>query len=378
MSSHLLSPPVWIDQPAQLKRLVDKLAGQKRIAVDTESNSLYAYREQVCLIQFSTVSKDYLVDPLALDDLGPLAPIFADPGIEKVFHAAEYDVICLRRDFGYAFANLFDTMQAARILGYKAVGLNTLLELKFDVSLDKRYQKANWGARPLPPAQVDYARFDTHYLLKLRDLLYAELGESGRWNLAEEDFERACETPENNAPRNNNGCASWERAAKQHDLTHRQETILKTLYDSREQIAERMDRPPFKVIDDKRLLAIAQTLPRSLNDLKAVGVSERQLRYAGQSLLEAVNEGEIAPLVSRHRNERPSDDYITRVEALKSWRKAQARKMGVESDVILPRAYIYAIARDNPNSKDQLESVLGTPSWRLSKYSSQILDVLRE
>ena len=104
--------------------MVADLSAQSRIAVDTESNSLHAYREQVCLIQFSTPEKDYVVDPLALEDLSPLAPIFSNPKIEKIFHAAEYDLICLRRDFGFKFANLFDTMHAARVLGYPFVGLD--------------------------------------------------------------------------------------------------------------------------------------------------------------------------------------------------------------------------------------------------------------
>ena len=110
---------------------MDDLVTQSRVAVDTESNSLHAFREQVCLVQFSTTNADYLVDPLALRDLSLLAPIFSDPKIEKIFHAAEYDLICLRRDFHFTFANLFDTMQAARVLGYPAVGLDRLLGDKF-------------------------------------------------------------------------------------------------------------------------------------------------------------------------------------------------------------------------------------------------------
>ena len=117
MSAGKLPQPTLVTKPSQLKRLADKLAKQPVVAVDTESNSLYAYQEQVCLVQFSIPGTDYLVDPLVLLDLEPLRPIFADPGIEKVFHAAEYDVICLKRDFEFTFGGLFDTMVAARILG---------------------------------------------------------------------------------------------------------------------------------------------------------------------------------------------------------------------------------------------------------------------
>src|SRR5512135_3627377 len=138
-----MSDPVWIERPAALARLLDSLLQEPIIGVDTESNSLFAYQEQVCLIQFSTEMEDYLVDPLVLNNLSVLEPVFASPAIEKVFHAGEYDLICLKRDFGFTFNNLFDTMLAARILGRPAIGLAAILEEEFGLQLDKRYQRAN-------------------------------------------------------------------------------------------------------------------------------------------------------------------------------------------------------------------------------------------
>jgi hypothetical protein len=82
----------------------------------------------VCLIQFSTLAADYIVDPIRLPDLSPLAPFFANPGQQKVFHAAEYDIICLRRDYHFEFTNIFDTMSAARTLGWPQVGLAAILD----------------------------------------------------------------------------------------------------------------------------------------------------------------------------------------------------------------------------------------------------------
>jgi ribonuclease D len=157
MTEDILPPPVWVDEQSAFQQLIAKLSAQSRIAVDTESNSLHAYRERVCLIQFSTPDTDFLVDPFSIRDMSPLAPVFANPAIEKIFHAAEYDLVCLRRDFGFKFTKLFDTMQAARILGYPFVGLDNILLEKFDIKIDKRHQKADWGARPLTPQQIDYA-----------------------------------------------------------------------------------------------------------------------------------------------------------------------------------------------------------------------------
>ena len=214
-----LSPPVWVNTTQLLKQMVDDLASQDRVAVDTESNSLHAFREQVCLLQFSTSKTDYLLDPLVLKDLSILAPIFSNPRIEKVFHAAEYDLICLRRDFGFSFVNLFDTMQAARVLGYPAVGLDRLLGDKFKIKMDKRHQKANWAARPLTKDQIHYARLDTHYLFDLRDALEQELREKQRLEYALEDFNRACVMEEQKQRLNGE---SWERFSGRKDITLRE------------------------------------------------------------------------------------------------------------------------------------------------------------
>lgn len=177
---------------APLRALAEKLAAEPLIAVDTESNSLHAYQERVCLIQFSIPSGDFLVDPLSLDTLAPLAPLFADPKYEKIFHAAEYDLICLKRDFDFTFTNLFDTMFAARILGRNKVGLGSILEEEFHVVLNKKYQRADWGQRPLPSYLLAYAQLDTHYLIPLRTRLREQLRQRNLWPLAEEDFNRLC------------------------------------------------------------------------------------------------------------------------------------------------------------------------------------------
>src|SRR4030043_821960 len=180
----LSHPPT---NPGGLKRVADILAAQPILAVDTESNSLFAYHEQVCLIQFSTPEADYLLDPLGFGDLPSLAPIFADENIQKTFHAAEYDLLCMKRDYGFEFNNLFDTMLAARIVGRKEVGLGSILESEFNIQADKRHQRANWGQRPLPGYLLDYARQDTHFLIPLQEILKRQLESKGLLPLAQED-----------------------------------------------------------------------------------------------------------------------------------------------------------------------------------------------
>ena len=136
MNTEHLPTPILITRQSALKQMVEGFLSEPILAVDTESNSLFAYQEQVCLIQFSTPRDDFLVDPLALDDLSPLESLFADPKIEKIFHAAEYDLITLKRDYNFSFDNLFDTMIAARILGWEEFGLGSILKVEFNVKLN--------------------------------------------------------------------------------------------------------------------------------------------------------------------------------------------------------------------------------------------------
>lgn len=369
MTNPILPPPVWVDKPEPFHRMLGDLTAQPRLAVDTESNSLHAYREQVCLIQFTTPGKDYVVDPLALPDMSALGPIFDDPKIEKIFHAAEYDLICLRRDFDFQFSNLFDTMHAARVLGYPFVGLDNLLAEKFQFEMDKRHQKADWAVRPLTPAQLDYARLDTHFLFDLRDALEAELKQKGRLEIALEDFARAAKVDVSKERVNG---TSWKRFSTRKDISPRELTILSELCLSRDRIAERMNRPVFKVVSDALLLDIARNLPEKDVDLAGLGLSPKQIRLWGSEILEAIKRGAAAPLVEREQARRPNDATLKRLERLKNWRKKVAQELNVESDIVLPKAYLNSLAERPPKSLQELASIMHDSPTRLQSYGEQL------
>jgi ribonuclease D len=365
-----------ITRLADLQQLVSLLLREPRVAVDTESNSLYAYREQVCLVQFSTSRADYLVDPLAIKNLSPLAPLFSHPDIEKIFHAAEYDIICLKRDFNFQFENLFDTMVAARILGREAIGLGSLLEEEYGVSLDKRYQRANWGRRPMPPELLEYARYDTHYLLSLRDLLRAQLVEKGLWPLAVEDFARMCQVNGRSADPEDEKEGCW-RIKGAYDLTPQQAAVLRLLCQYRDQAARSLNRPLFKVIGDQTLVAIAAACPNSIDELKNIpGMSPGQLERHAENLLSLVRRGLRAEPVRPPQNHRPDERYLERLEALRQWRKTAAEAMQVKSDIILPRDLLYLLAEQNPADREALARLLHSVPWRLEAFGDKILAVL--
>ena len=368
------SPPVWVSRADVFKRMVDDLSHCWVIAVDTESNSLYAYREQVCLIQISTGETDYLVDPLSLSDLSALAPIFANPKIEKVFHAAEYDVICLKRDFGFTFANLFDTMIASRDVGRTAVGLAAILLEEFGVDLDKRYQRANWGDRPLSPAMLAYARLDSYYLIPLRHRLKTVLEEMERWPLAEEDFRRMCDTPA--PPLESNGCQWWRIAAGQ-DINAREAAVLFEVCQYRDQRARQADLPAFKVLSNQMLIQIAQACPQNDADLtRATGLRGRQLDRHREGLLEAVKRGLGSPPLHKPAQPRPDEHFLNRLERLKIWRRRTGQDWAVESDVILPRDVMEALAQAAPRELPELDELMASVPWRKGQFGKKILAAL--
>ncbi|HMD88121.1 MAG TPA: ribonuclease D [Anaerolineaceae bacterium] len=367
--------PIWVAKQDDLKRMVDDLLRYPTLAVDTESNSLFAYHETVCLIQFSTGEKDYLLDPLSVHDLSLLGLIFADPQFEKIFHAAEYDLICMKRSFGFKFANIFDTMVASRILGRPSIGLAAMIESEFGVVLDKRYQRANWGKRPLSTAMLEYARLDTFYLIPLRNRLITALQENGRWPLAQEDFCRLCQV---NSPSLVNGAEAWYRVSGSQDLTPNQAAILQELCNYRDERAKAADVPPFKILGNKDLLEVARSCPQTQEELYSLtNISSTQIERHAGGLLQAVQRGLHAKPLYRPSYPRPDEQYLNRLDVLRNWRKQTGHSLGVESDVILPREIMEQIAQDNPKRLEDLAANMGTVPWRFEHFGGQLLKLLQ-
>ncbi len=367
-----MKDPVWIDTPSGLDSLVQTLSRVTIFAVDTESNSLFAYREQVCLIQISTNENDYLIDPLALKNLSALGPLFANPAIEKVFHAGEYDLICLKRDFGFEFNTLFDTMIAGRILGRKVIGLSAMLEEFFGIAQDKKWQRANWGIRPIPPAQLAYARMDSHFLIPLRGYLKQELVQADRMALAEEDFRRLERTP---IPRPN-GENCWKISGKE-DLNTRQMATLQRLHEYRDSQARKSNLPPFKIFSNTVLVEIAKLLPVREEDLIAIkGLTPRLRQRHAEALLECVRQGEHTNPPRRPSYPKKDDRFIERYENLKSWRKKTAASYHVESDVVLPREVLEQVAGVHPKSESELAALMVNFPYRFEKFGLDILQAI--
>ena len=333
---------------------------------------MFAYQERTCLIQISTADADYIVDPVSNIQLDGLGEIVTDPTVEKVFHAAEYDLILMRRDFGWHLNNLFDTMWAVRILGYSQMGLASLLEKFYGVSTSKRFQKANWCKRPLSTAELAYAQMDTHYLLALRDQLAAQLQAGGHADEANEIF---IEQTQVRLPDTAFDPEGFWHINGVFDLSPEQQAVLQGLYLIRNREAQRRDVPPFKVVGERSLLEMATRLPARMSELDDIhGMSEGQQRRYGHRFLQVIAESRRSPAPQPpKRTKRPPDDVLNRYDRLHHWRKARAKARGVESDVIVSRDALWAVAQSAPHSLDELKTLEVLGPWRFATYGAEML-----
>jgi ribonuclease D len=367
-------PPLLVTDHKSFSILLKELSGAPAVGVDTESNSLYAYKERVCLIQFSIPGRDFILDPFCFKDLKDLAAFFSNPEQQKIFHAAEYDILCLKRDYGFEFAGLFDTMVAARTLGWPRTGLDSLLEERLGVKINKKHQRANWGMRPLPQGLIDYAQLDTHYLIELRDLQTKELLASDRSEEAMEEFERVARII--SEPIVSDADEFW-RVKGSYTLGPQQAAILRELYDYREKQARHTNRPRFKVMGDPILLAIAISQPKSLHELKQIpGMTDGQVHRYGHALLNAVQRGLTAAHPRRPRHKRLPTEVRDRFERLQQWRKEKGKDRGVEPGVILPREALWALAHQAPQSANDLDAFPHIGARRRKLYGDELIELL--
>lgn len=368
----------WIRSADELAAFVASLAGCRALALDTESDSFHHHREKVCLIQLAPEGgAARLVDPLALRELAPLAGPFADPAIVKVLHGADYDVTTLKRDFGFSFASLFDTMIAARFLGLKELGLQALLSTELGVEISKGGQKDDWSRRPLRPDQEEYALADVTHLLALAARLGGRLQAAGRLPWAREECDAVAALP---PARRREDPDAYQRIKGAANLPWRGLAVLRELHAWREGRAEATDIPPFKIVQNTTLLALAAAPPRTGDDVARAPEGARLARHAG-AILEAVARGlavpdaELPRIVPARRPIVPAS-VRARADALKAVRAREAARLGLDPAVVLPNRLIDALAEAVPRRVEELQAIEGLRRWRIEALGAALVAAL--
>ncbi|MDA1195753.1 MAG: ribonuclease D [Planctomycetota bacterium] len=368
-----------------LARLAEHVAGCAQVAIDTEANSMHAYREQTCILQATAGGRTAIVDVLAVPSLRPLREALDRSDVEIIFHGGDYDITVLTRDHDFRFDRVFDTMIAATLLGDDRLGLAALVEDHFGDTLDKRYQRADWARRPLTAEQVDYLRRDTMYLPALR----AEYG--ARLRAADLDEEAAIEFRRLSERRGTPAIVDpegWRRMKGARKLDETGRAILHALHGWREAEAERRDSPPFKVFPPQAMLALAEGCkrePRHARDLP--GVPESLKRRYGAALLACVRAG----LASVTSGAAPAPDARPRLsseealaaketrrldDALRDWRRKEAKRRKVPTMVVLPNPALVWMIQERPTTVAELAACPDLGSKRADRYGVRWIELL--
>jgi len=378
-----LPPPSLVADEKGFSRLLEKLERAEEISVDTEGDSFFSYPEKVCLIQITAVDQDWLIDPLAELDISRLGEPLADRKKLKIFHDGEYDVVSLKRDHGFRFANLFDTRIAAAALGAQNPGLASVLEERFGIKLDKSLQRSEWSRRPLSEKQVRYAQLDTHFLAPLMHEQRKELESRGRMMIVEGECRRLerLEPPE----------ASFDpdefvRLKGARELAPLERQALRELYILREKLSLQLGRPPFKVIGNESLVAVAAAMPKSMFQLRRTnGFSQGQIRRLGGDVLEAIARARsLGPLAkmpklpNREGTSGFSDEEVELHERLKQWRKNAAAAMGIDSAYLVNRHVLLRIVKSRPRTAAALEKIEGIEPWQIERLGEDLIGVLKQ
>jgi ribonuclease D len=371
--------PLYLDTPSTVDTFLESIAGTPILALDTEGASFHRFVDRIYLLQLSTREQTAILDPLPIGKPEGLRRLLESESVEIVFHDADYDLRLLHQDYGWQVRNIFDTRVAAQLLGIKAFGLAALLERYFGLKLDKKHQRADWSMRPLTEGMLDYAAQDTINLLELRDRLKDELERAGRWEWAREEFAllEGTRWPDED-PAN-----SFLKIKGARDLTRRELALMRDLVPWRDARARELDRATFRVIGNEQLLEMAKQQPTTRDALAAIkGMPRGLLESRGQEMLDAVQRGLAVPENALPRFPKAprwdrDPEFDARVSALKSVRDAVAARLDLDPGVLCARDRMEAVARKNPSTIGELESVSELRRWQRGVLGADFIKALR-
>jgi ribonuclease D len=363
-----------ITTTADLATFCERIAFAPFIAVDTEFMRETTYWPKLCLIQTATSQDSAVIDPMAEGiDLAPLLKVLADPGIEKVFHAARQDIEIFN-NLGVIPKPLFDTQVAGMAAGFgEQIAYDALVRQMLRVELDKSSRFTDWARRPLSLAQLDYALADVTHLAALYPQLRARLEQSGRLAWVTEEMAQLTDPalydvdPEN----------AWRRL-KPRKFTARYLAVLRAVAAWRERTAQTRDQPRGRILKDDAIDEIANQAPtdiEGLNRLRAVPKGFGGSRF-GAELIEAIRQGladpdGYAPKIERNGGgpQQPAAGAV--VELLKVLLKARAEDAGVASKLIATVSDLERIAADDHADTPALHG------WRREAFGEDALRLKR-
>jgi ribonuclease D len=368
----------FIESDAELKSVCSDLLKEKIISVDLEADSMHCFKEKICLIQIASAKQAFLVDPFEIKKMSPFIALLENDRIIKVFHGADFDIRSLDRDYQARVNNLFDTEIACRFLGIKERGLAALLKKNFDVDVDKKFQKADWGKRPFKLDMVEYSVGDVAYLTRLHDIIHQKLATNGRLLWAQEEFELQTRV----RYENNHALPLFKKFKGAGKMDNRSLAVLENLLQVRVSIAQQKDQPLFKIFSSSSLMTLAQSKPLAIDHiLKIRALSPKQADMYGHLCVKAIvkaMEMKHQDLPSYPKTRRPKKDVKVqeRIERLKKMREKLSDSIGIEPGFLLNNAMIGSIAFENPATREDLLKIDHVRHWQVEALGENILSTL--
>ncbi len=368
----------FIESESELQNICDDLLKEKVIGVDLEADSMYCFKEKICLIQIATDKQAFLIDPFELKEISPFLKVLETKDIIKIFHGADFDIRSLDRDYKTRVNNLFDTEIACRFLGIKERGLAALLKRNFNIDADKKYQKANWSKRPFEKGMIAYSIMDVAYLTKLYKIILQKLENKGRFSWAKEEFE----IQEQVRYKNNHSSPLFKKFKGAGKIDARSLAVLENLLQLRMQIAKKKDQPLFKIISNASIINLYINKPETVDQILEIkALSKRQVDMYGRLCVEAITkamelEDEQLPIYPRTK--RPKRDFKVekRIEKLKKMREPLSTSLGIEPGFLLNNALISSIALQKPANTAQLLNIENVRQWQVENIGENIFTTL--
>lgn len=374
-------PVLWVDSNHAFTTAVEILNKAPWIAVDVEADAMYHYPEKVCLLQMATDTHAILIDTLAISDVAPIAPLFENPDVLKIFHGGDFDVRSLYRDFHIIVNNLFDTQIACRFLGEAETGLESLLRNYFEIQVDKKYQKSDWSERPLSEEMKQYAIGDVIYLRVLQEILTKKLIEKDRLFWVAEEFERQA----NVRPQEDEGDYLFLRFKGAGRLKPRELALLEQLLCWRQETALKTDRPPYKIVGNETLMKLVTRPPLNRTSLKQSHIlGEKQEERWGQEIVETILKARNIPssnwpVYPRHPRKTVTVKAKQRGEKLKKWRDETAVKLEIsDASVVANKFTLAKIAELDVVNRKALQEIPGIRDWQIRVFGDEWIRLLKE
>lgn len=361
---------MYISTYEDLKAFCGRAASYPAVAVDTEFLRERTYHPRLCLVQAATPDECVVIDPLALDDLSPLAALLADPGVLKVFHACSQDMEVLHHALGVLPAPMFDTQVAAAFLGERMqMSYNNLVQSFCGIALPKSESLTDWSHRPLTDKQLEYAVDDVRYLIRAYDVIAARLAEEGRRSWVDDELRPLSELGHYVVdPR-----LAFKRVKRVNSCTRRQLAVVRELAAWREQRAAARDVPRKWVMSDEVLMAIVKRAPRDAADLRRVRGTEQLSDRDVAAVLAAAERGascppERLPFIG-HARRAPSPETESVCDLMFALLRLVSDRTGVATSLIAGRDELLSYIDDPCGSRLR-------EGWRFELVGTLLDDLL--